>query len=169
MDDGAVRRLSAIAGGCVFALALLVQLARPDLGTAVLVSLACGLVAGVTVYLAGTVVLLSRPVEAVKPPAPPPPPDPDETQELPDLGTIKALEETREIPKEEVEGADAALGEGLDMQQTVHLDDQGLQNLIPGITAEDLEKEKEDLARMMAEQGIEGEAVASENKEREKA
>ncbi len=150
MDDAAVRRLSAIAGGCVFILALLAQLTRPNLGMALLVAMACGLFVGALAYAAGMIAILGRPPASVAPAEaakadgqgePDGPPAPEETQKI--------------EPK-------APSDEG-DMQQTVRLDEAGLDKLVPGMTAEEIQREVESLEKAMAEEGIEERADAREN------
>lgn len=150
MDDGIFRRLSVIAGGGVFILTLLSQLTRPNLSLAVLVALGCGAAVGFLAYVAGAIVVLARPAS---PPAPEPAPE-DSQDDGDTMDRLASLEKTQRI------GGSRELG---DLQQTVRLDEAGLGEILPGITVEELEKEKENLLQALKEQGIEGVGSASEN------
>ena len=154
MDDGIFKRLSVIAGGGVFILTLLSQLTRPNLSLSLLVALGCGAVVGFLAYVVGAIAALAMP-------APPPPaPEPAANVPPPDdaMDRLAALEETQRI------GGNSVPKEEADMQQTVRLDEAGLGEILPGLTAEELEREKENLLQTLKEQGIEGLGSASENR-----
>lgn len=154
MDDGIFKRLSVIAGGGVFILTLLSQLTRPNLSLSLLVALGCGAAVGFLAYVVGAIAALTMPV--------PPPPAPEPVADVPPpedaMDRLAALEETQRI------GGNSATKEEADMQQTVRLDEAGLGEILPGLTAEELEREKENLLQTLKEQGIEGLGSASENR-----
>lgn len=155
MDDGIFKRLSVIAGGGAFILTLLSQLTRPNLSLSLLVALGCGATVGFLAYAVGAIAAL-----AMTPPPPPPAPEPAAAAPPPEDGMdrLAALEETQRI------GGNSAAKEEADMQQTVRLDEAGLGEILPGLTAEELEREKENLLQALKEQGIEGLGSASENR-----
>lgn len=153
MDDGVFKRLSAIAGGGAFVLVLLSQLTRPNLSLALLVALGCGAAVGFLAYVTGAIAAMAMP------PAPPAIPEPvaETVPEGDKIDRLAALEETQRMDG-------SPRGEEGDLQQTVRLDEAGLGELLPGLTAEELEKEKESLLQSLKEQGIEGLGSASENR-----
>jgi len=138
------RRLGGLAGGAVFIMALLFLLLKASPFNALLAASAAGLVAGLGVYVAGTLILLGS-----APAAPPPPPvdqaktsQPDETR----------LFSSKDLPS----------GEALD--QTVRIEPGSLDYILPEISPEQVLKEREGLDIGALEEGIDASLLARENK-----
>ncbi len=155
MDGAAVKRLSAIAGGCVFILALLAQLARPNLGIALLTAMACGLVVGAVSYAAGMIAILGRPPASASP-------APSADAAIAG-GTAEGEAGEKAGPEEAKRSEPEVAGDEGDLQQTVRLDEAGLDKLVPGMTAEEIQREVQSLEKAMAEEGIEERPEAREN------
>ncbi len=134
----AANRLGAVAGTTVFIIALLAQLARVEPALALLVALGAGTAAGLACYTAASAFALLRPEERVAVrPRPRPAPVAADGEEA-EVGGAPAPEPVVGEP------AAPGLDRAADLQQTVRLDETGLD----AVLGEDLAAE---LARARAE------------------
>ena len=153
MNDDRLRRFSVVAGGGVFVLTLVGQLAFVELGFALLLSVGVGVGLGLGCYVVGSVLLLA------KTPAP---------LESPAEGTAGQISAQENQPGQPgLEGAvPAAPGEAApqpDLYQTVRLEEGTVDFVLPEVSPEELIKEREGIDETVLKQGIEESAPTSEN------
>jgi|SRR6185503_5180307 len=146
IQDEPLRRTGAIAGAGTFVLTLLGALIVWEPGVALLAALGGGIAVGAGVFVAGTLADLSRPLAAPAPrpaaagtdvPAPEPPspmagPPTDDTARLSPDDVVRAA----------------------DLHQTIRLDQEHLDYVLPEFSPEDLFKEREGIDEQFLKAGI---------------
>lgn len=155
MNDDRLKRFSVAAGGGVFVLSLVGQLAYVELGFALLVSVGVGVGLGLGCYVVGSILLLAN--------ASAPPESPAEGA----AGQASALEgQPGEPGLQDTATATPAAGEAApqaDLYQTVRLDEGNVDFVLPEVSPEELIKEREGIDETVLKQGIEESAPTSEN------
>jgi hypothetical protein len=140
MTHDTLKRLSLVAGGAVFVLALLVQLPHAEPGQALMLALGAGVGLGLAGYLVGSIMSLAREPGAAAEPSPAAP-DPEKTTALSSGEVAKAA----------------------GFEQTVRLEAGKVDYLLPEISPEELFREREGINEAFLRQGIEGAGSLSEN------
>ena len=154
MNDDRLKRFSVVAGGGVFVLSLVGQLAYVELGFALLVSVGVGVGLGLGCYVVGSILLLAN--------ASAPPESPAEGVE----GQASTQEGQPGEPGLQDTATATPAGEAApqaDLYQTVRLDEGNVDFVLPEVSPEELIKEREGIDETVLKQGIEESAPTSEN------
>ena len=149
MDGQQVRRVGAVAGAGTFLVALIGCLVVLEPGTALLVSLGAGVALGLGIFLAGSIAMLNAPLplSAAVARAESPAGAVSARSAAPDVMTSPPNEDTARLSPDEVIRS-------ADLHQTVRLDQDHLEYVLPEMTPEDIFREREGIDEQFLRAGI---------------